>query len=67
MGAFFEIGLSAYGASLGGLIGLSVGWLAAVSIEALFLARPVFSSAYPSRVPGEVAYTPVESVRNLET
>lgn len=65
--ALFEIGLAAYGASLGGLTGLSVGWLVAVSIEALFLARPVFSAAFPLRMSGKAAYTPIDPVRNLKT
>lgn len=40
-----EVGGSALGARLGGLIGLSVGWTAAMCIEAVFMAPAVFKAA----------------------
>lgn len=44
-GAAAELGMAAVGASLGGLPGLAIGWLIAVSIEAVFGARAVYRAA----------------------
>ncbi len=41
----FEMGMAATGAILGGLVGLSLGWLAAVFIEAALMARTVYKAA----------------------
>ena len=40
-----ELGGAALGARLGGLSGLSLGWLAAVSIEAVIMFRTVYKAA----------------------
>jgi len=40
--AFFELGMAALGARLGGLSGLSLGWLIAVVIESVFMFHPVY-------------------------
>jgi len=45
-GSLLELTLAAIGASLGGLAGLSLGWVAAMCIEALFMARTVFQVAF---------------------
>jgi len=44
-GGLLELTLAAIGARIGGLSGLSLGWVVAVSIEALFMARAVYSVA----------------------
>jgi O-antigen/teichoic acid export membrane protein len=40
--ALLELGMAALGARLGGLSGLSLGWITAVSIEAVFMSYPVY-------------------------
>ena len=40
--ALLELGLAALGARLGGLSGLSLGWLTAVSIESVFMFHPLY-------------------------
>jgi O-antigen/teichoic acid export membrane protein len=45
LGACAEILFAALGAIMGGLVGLSLGWLAAVSLEALVMTRPVLRAA----------------------
>ena len=42
IGGLLELGLAALGARLGGLPGLSLGWVAAVCAEALFMSRTVY-------------------------
>ena len=49
VGGFLELTLAAVGAGVGGLTGLSVGWLAAVCIEAVFMARTVYRTATSAR------------------
>ncbi len=46
-GGILELGGSVLGARLGGLTGLSLGWFAAVCIEAVFMSRTVYRAAYP--------------------
>jgi hypothetical protein len=41
-----ELALAATGAALGGLPGLSVGWLIAVTIEAIVMAPAVYRTAW---------------------
>ena len=43
--ALFELVLAAIGARMGGLTGLSLGWLVAICIEAVLMARQVFRVA----------------------
>ncbi len=49
VGAGLEVGLSSVGAVMGGLEGLAYGWLIAVTIQAAFVAKPVFESAMPPK------------------
>ena len=46
-GACLALGMAAFGAAIGGLTGLSLGWTAAVCIEAAFMARAVTRAALP--------------------
>jgi hypothetical protein len=43
----FEIGCAAVGAKMGGLVGLSVGWLIALYAEALVMLPTVYRAVYP--------------------
>lgn len=45
-GSLLELILAAMGAGLGGLTGLSLGWVAAMCIEALFMAPTVYQVAF---------------------
>ncbi|GAC1398985.1 MAG: hypothetical protein NVSMB49_08160 [Ktedonobacteraceae bacterium] len=42
IGGLLELGLAALGAGLDGLLGLSLGWLAAVCIEAIYMSGTVY-------------------------
>jgi Na+-driven multidrug efflux pump len=44
-GAVLELALVALGASLGDLSGLSLGWVLALTLEAVVMARPVYRAA----------------------
>ena len=48
-GALLELGASILGARLGAITGLSLGWLIAISIEALFMSRRVYKTIRPVR------------------
>lgn len=50
-GSLLELTLGAIGATLGGLSGLSLGLLAAMSLEAAFMARTVFRTALCADTP----------------
>lgn len=45
--AALELGASALGALLGGLVGLSVGWFIAMCIEAAFMSPTVYNALWP--------------------
>jgi hypothetical protein len=47
-GGALELGASVLGAYLGGLSGLSLGWLLAVCIEAACMSRTVYKAAWPA-------------------
>lgn len=51
-GGILELGLSALGAYLGGLTGLSLGWLLAVCIEASYMFLPVYKVTRPVEING---------------
>jgi O-antigen/teichoic acid export membrane protein len=51
IGALLEIGLAALGAHLSGVSGLSLGWVMAVCIEALFMSRTLYKIVRPTRTP----------------
>ena len=42
-----ELVLATVGARWGGLAGLSLGWIAAIFVEAVFMFREVYKIAYP--------------------
>ncbi len=46
-GALLEVGAAALGARLGGISGLSLGWITAVCVEAMFMFRMVYQTAWP--------------------
>jgi O-antigen/teichoic acid export membrane protein len=50
IGGMLEVGTAALGAHLGGLSGLSLGWMAAVWLEGLFLFRTVYTAVCPEDV-----------------
>jgi O-antigen/teichoic acid export membrane protein len=52
VGGLLELALAGLGARLGGLTGLSVGWLTAVCVEALITAGPLISVARAARSGG---------------
>lgn len=54
-GSALELGLAAAGAALNGLPGLSVGFVAALCVEALWMARPVWRAA---QIPAPAAPAP---------
>src|SRR5438045_8128742 len=41
LGSLFELVMAAYGAHIGGLTGLSLGWVSAMFLEALFMVPTV--------------------------
>ena len=43
-GSLLELGAAALGAHLGGLSGLSLGWVIGISIEALFMSQTVYKA-----------------------
>lgn len=45
IGSVLEVGLPLFGASLGGLTGLAIGWAAAVSLEAVMMMPRVYRAA----------------------
>jgi O-antigen/teichoic acid export membrane protein len=47
VGGLLELALAALGASLGGLLGLGIGWVAATCLEALYMAPTVIRAALP--------------------
>jgi O-antigen/teichoic acid export membrane protein len=59
-GGILELSASVIGAYLGGLSGLSIGWFAAVCVEAVFMSRTVYKIARAKDTPQEL--TQQESV-----
>ena len=47
-GGLLELGAAALGAHLGGLTGLSIGWVAAIYVESMFMFRTVYKAVFPS-------------------
>jgi hypothetical protein len=47
-GAILEVGAAALGARLGGISVLSLGWIIAVCVEAMFMFRLVYQTAWPT-------------------
>lgn len=46
IGSILELGAAALGARLNGLVGLSLGWVIAICIEAVFMFPPVYRAAF---------------------
>jgi O-antigen/teichoic acid export membrane protein len=46
-GGVFEVAVAAVGAHFGGLTGLSLGWVLAVSLESLFMVKTVYMAVWP--------------------
>jgi len=53
VGGVFEMILAAVGGSLGGLLGLCIGWLIAVCIEALLMVHTVYQTASSHIIPAQ--------------
>ncbi len=51
LGSLLELGVAALGARLGGLAGLSLGWVLAVYVEAVFMFPAVYKVAFPVHAP----------------
>jgi Membrane protein involved in the export of O-antigen and teichoic acid len=47
IGSVLELGMATAGAYIGSLHGLSIGWIIALTIEALYMAYPVYQAARP--------------------
>jgi O-antigen/teichoic acid export membrane protein len=47
VGVLLELAAAALGAHLGGLLGLSLGWVVAVCVEATFMSRTVYKATRP--------------------
>lgn len=50
IGSILELGLAAVGAEKMGLLGVSLGWFAALILEAIYMSRTVYKAAYPVNV-----------------
>lgn len=50
LGCLFELGMAAWGGHLGGLVGLSLGWDAALCVEAVFMFPAVYRAAFPKYI-----------------
>ena len=53
IGSFLELILAAVGGKMGGLVGLSIGWLVAVIIEGLIMAPSIFHLINTKETPNE--------------
>jgi O-antigen/teichoic acid export membrane protein len=49
VGCVLELGMAALGAHFGGLVGLSLGWDAALCVQAVVMFPTVYRSAFPAR------------------
>jgi O-antigen/teichoic acid export membrane protein len=61
VGFLFELGGAALGAYLGGLTGLSLGWVIALGIEAVLMSPRVYKAVYPANTP--LLRTPLFSLK----
>ncbi len=61
VGFLFELGGAALGAHLGGLTGLSLGWVIALVIEAALMSPRVYKAVYPAGTP--LLRTPLFSLK----
>jgi O-antigen/teichoic acid export membrane protein len=69
MGSILELVLAALGLRIGGLAGLSLGWVAAVSLEATFMVATVYRAArgHVSGRPGRNRRGIIRDVRTIVT
>jgi O-antigen/teichoic acid export membrane protein len=61
IGSSMELGAAALGAHMIGLMGLSLGWLGALVIEALYMSRTVYKAAFPVNVNTMVGKKPAKA------
>ena len=69
-GGLLELGAAALGAHLGGLTGLSVGWVAAIYIESMFMFRTVYKTIFPlekSALSTELQYAEAQALWLVDT
>jgi len=69
-GGFLEIGAAVLGARLGGLAGLSAGWVAAICVESIFMFRTVYTTvlSLDKSVPStEPTYREAEALWLMDT
>ncbi len=69
-GGLLELGAAAFGARLGGLTGLSIGWVAATYIESIFMFRTVYKAVWGieiSTLPTGQDYWGAESIWLVNT
>lgn len=69
-GGVLEIGAAALGAHLGGLTGLSVGWVVAIYVESIFMFRTVYKavlSLESSALPAGLGYMRTEAIWLIDT
>ncbi len=62
LGSVLELGLAAFGAWRGDLIGLACGWLIGVAVQALLMAPALYRAAFPTkqRQPTRVFHLPLQ-------
>ncbi len=51
LGSMLELGIAVVGAWVGGLEGLSLGWVVALCLESVFMVRAVYRAYYPEKRP----------------
>ena len=70
-GSLLELFSAALGAHLGGLTGLSLGWIIALSIESIFMLRTVYQAIWPIRPSSDMfaedEYVRTEAIGLIET
>jgi len=70
-GGLLELCAATLGARLGGLSGLSLGWIIAISIESVFMSRTVYQAirftGSSSPIPTEEEYMRTEAIWLIET
>jgi O-antigen/teichoic acid export membrane protein len=67
-GTVLELGAAAFGASAGGLTGVAIGWVGAVSLEGIVMSRDVLAAMRPGQVePEDPALAEAETAAAIET
>ena len=65
-GSVFEVAAAAIGAHFGGLTGLSLGWVLAVSFESLFMIKTVYTAVWP-REDAHTTYSEPQDIQAMDT